>query len=263
MTGALVRREEAMVDHAPAPAAGRYGDLPYGPVMSRLLEPLHAGFGVINRYLALPALHAGLGPLLSGPWGGSMMILRTTGRTTGLRREAPLGYVIAEGAVYVCAGFGEQTAWYRNLVADPNVEVVLPTVAFAGRGERVTDPDEWGRVFPAYVTALGLVGRATLGDVRGAAPDHLERIRAELPLVRIRPTGIAPGPADPGGRAWIVAQLVSLLVAVGLFRAAVGVVRVLRRTDRRRPVGPVHRSGRHVRRPTASPNMHHGGGAVR
>ena len=35
----------------------------------------------------------------------------------------------------------------------------------SGLAEPVTDRAEWDRVFPAYVRALGLVGRLTLGDL--------------------------------------------------------------------------------------------------
>jgi hypothetical protein len=122
--------------------------------------------------------------------------------------------VIREGAVYCCAGFGRRTAWYRNLVADPRVEVILPTSAIAGLAETVTDEDEWGRVFPEYVRALGLIGRLTLGDVRTADEARLITIRAQLPLVRIRPTGLASGPADPGGGLWIVVQTLASVVVI-------------------------------------------------
>jgi len=176
--------------------------------MTQALGPLHRVFDIVNRWFALPALRAGLGPLFSTPLTGSMLILRTTGRTSGLPREAPLGYVIREGSVYVCAGFGRRTAWYRNLAADPRVEVVLPSLAFAGTAETVTDRAEWDRVFPDYVRALGLIGRLTLGDARTVDQGRLDEIRVSLPLVRIRPTGLAPGPSDPGGRMWVVVQAV-------------------------------------------------------
>lgn len=203
-------------------------DLPYGPHMTQALGPLHRGFDIVNRWFALPALRAGLGPLFSTPLTGSMLILRTTGRTSGLPREAPLGYVIRDGSVYVCAGFGRRTGWYRNLAADPRVEVVLPSLAVAGTAETVTDRAEWDRVFPAYLRALGIVGRLTLGDPRALDRERMDAIRTSLPLVRIRPTGLAPGPADPGGRMWVPIQ--------GLWLAAIGwlVVRAARR--RRGPV---------------------------
>ena len=208
------------------PVGETVADLPYGPILSHGLGPLQKAFGPLNRWVVAPAVRAGLGPLFSTPLTGSMMLLRTTGRRSGLPREAPLGYVIREGAVYCCAGFGRRTAWYRNLVADPRVEVILPTSAIAGLAETVTDPAEWGRIFPAYIRALGLIGRLTLGDVSTADDDRLAAIRTKLPLVRIRPTGLASGPADPGGGLWIVVQAV---VTVVVIRSAVWAGRRIRR----------------------------------
>ena len=145
----------------------RFGDLPYGPTMTRLLEPMHGAFIQLNRWFAVPALRAGLGPLFSTPVLGSLMVLRTTGRKSGLPRDVPLGYAILDGCVYCIAGFGAETQWFRNIQADPAVEVVLPTATFRGVAEEVTDPDEWTRAFRLLMTNLGPIGRATSGDVRG------------------------------------------------------------------------------------------------
>ena len=199
---------------------GAFVGLPYEGRLRHDLDALHGAFKAVNRWLVLPALHAGLGALFSTPATGALMILRTTGRKSGRWREAPLGYVVMDGAVYVCAGFGRTTGWYRNLEADPRVEVVLPTVAFAGRAETVVDEAEWSRVFPAYLGALGAVGRATVGDFARASRERRARLRTELPLVRIRPTGIAPGPADPGGRMWVILQLIWLVGLAAIVRAA-------------------------------------------
>ena len=185
--------------------------LPYGPLTSRMLPAMHRAFLVLNRRLALPVLHAGLAPFWSLPVTGYMAILRTRGRKSGVVREAPLGYVISEGAVYVWAGFGPATQWLRNVEADPRVEVVLPGRSFAGLAEVVTDPDERLRAGRALAAALGVIGMMTLGlNPRTATDEELSRRTAGLPLVRIRPTGIAAGPFDPGGRAWIACQLVAI-----------------------------------------------------
>jgi deazaflavin-dependent oxidoreductase (nitroreductase family) len=225
-----------MVSLAPPekPRVNPFGELPYPPRFAASLGPLHRAFGIVNRWFAAPALRGGLGPLFSTPLTGSMMLLRTTGRTSGLRREAPLGYLICDGAVYCCAGFGVKTAWYRNLVADPRVEVILPTVAFSGMAERVTDRTEWDRVYPAYARALGIVGRLTLGDLSKASPDQLDDVFRSLPLVRIRPTGLAPGPADPGGAMWVVIQgSLIVLTMVALKRVVARARRCGRTQDRR------------------------------
>jgi deazaflavin-dependent oxidoreductase (nitroreductase family) len=201
--------------------------LPYGPLMSRTLPAMHRAFLVLNRRLALPVLHAGLAPFWSLPITGYMAILRTRGRRSGVVREAPLGYVISEGSVYVWAGFGPQTAWLRNVEADPHVEVVLPGRSFAGLAEVVTDPDERLRAGRALTAALGVIGMMTLGvNPRTASDEELARRTEGLPLVRIRPTGIAAGPFDPGGRAWVVCQLVALWAS---WRALVVLARGVRR----------------------------------
>lgn len=184
--------------------------LPYGQLMSRMLPVMQRVFLLLNRRLALPVLHAGLAPFWSLPITGYMAILRTRGRRSGLVREAPLGYVIWEGAVYVWAGFGPKTQWLRNIEADPRVEVVLPGRSLSGLAEVVTDPDERLRAGRALTAALGVVGMASLGvNPRTASDEELSRRTEGLPLVRIRPTGIAAGPLDPGGRAWILYQLVA------------------------------------------------------
>lgn len=217
------------------PPANPFGELPYSPGFAAALGPLHRAFGIVNRWFAAPALKAGLGPLFSTPLTGSMMLLRTTGRTSGVRREAPLGYFICDGAVYCCAGFGVKTAWYRNLVADPRVEVILPTIAFAGLAEPVTDRTEWDRVYPAYARALGIIGRWTLGDLSKASPEQLDDVFRSLPLVRIRPTGLAPGPADPGGGIWAVIQGSLIVLAIVALRRVVARGRRCDRAQERRP----------------------------
>jgi deazaflavin-dependent oxidoreductase (nitroreductase family) len=190
------------------PAPTRFGELPYGPTMTRLLEPMHGGFIQLNRWVAVPVLRAGLGPLFSTPVLGSLMVLRTTGRTSGLQRDAPLGYAILDGAVYCIAGFGAATQWLRNIQADPAVEVVLPLTSFRGVAEEVSDPDEWARAFRQLMANMGPIGRATAGDTRGLSDDELREAGRGLPVVRIRPTGIGSGPADPGGLMWIPVQAV-------------------------------------------------------
>jgi hypothetical protein len=82
--------------------------------MTLLLGPLRRAFLIVNSLFS-PALERGLGALVSNPLTGYLLVLRTRGRRTGLMRAAPLGYVVLDGAIYCCAGFGETTAWYRNV----------------------------------------------------------------------------------------------------------------------------------------------------
>jgi deazaflavin-dependent oxidoreductase (nitroreductase family) len=178
--------------------------------MTRLLPAMHRSFLIANRWLMVPALRAGLGPLFSNPVTGSLMVLRTRGRRSGQWRDAPLGYVIRDGAVYCCAGFGPSTQWLRNLRADPRVELELPTRAVAGVADEVTEPAEWAPAMRALLGSMGPVGRWTAGDVRGMSDDELLAHGAGVPLVRVRVTGLASGPFDPGGSGWIIINGVML-----------------------------------------------------
>jgi len=223
----------ALISEAPAP-------LPYGPILTRLLRPMQRGFLVLNRSLMAPLLRRGLGWLLANPLTGHLMLLRTRGRRSGLVREAPLGYVIDRGAAYCVAGYGTPTPWFHNLLADPAVEVVLPTRRFRGRAAPVTDPAEWLREYRALISSFGIVGRLVVGDIRRLADDELLERHRSLPVVRITPAeGEAPlvaGAFDPGGSGWIlpyVATALGLGVLLARRRARPG-------SSRRR-----HASGRH------------------
>ncbi len=196
-------------------------DLPYGPLISRTLPLLDRAFRIANRYYVLPAIKAGLGPLHANPLTGSWMLLRTTGRTSGRTREVALGYAILDGSVYCSAGFGPRTHWYRNLLADPRVEVVLPGGAFAGTAETVTDPAELDRAWRSLIRALGTIGRVFV-CAPDAPAEELAAKCAGLPLVRVRPTGIASGPADPGGWLWVTLTMVGLAWLVSRLRARTG-----------------------------------------
>ena len=192
------------------PGARDRSALPYRAGLGRILEPLHRWLIPANGLLA-PALRAGLGALISNPVTGYLLVLRTRGRRTGRVREVPLGYQIVDGAIYCCAGFGTGTAWYRNVLADARVEVVLPGRTFVGRAEAVTDPTEWLRGYRALMASLGMVSRSALGDLGRVDDETLLARHRTLPLIRITPTAVVAGELDPGGRAWLGALAAWLL----------------------------------------------------
>lgn len=181
---------------------------------------MHAAFLALNRWMAAPLLRAGLGAWAGTPIGGYVLLLRARGRTSGAVRDVPLSYLVTDGAAWVCAGFGERTQWYRNVAADPRVEVLLPGRAVACVATDGRDPTVRVRVLPALVRAVGLPGM--LGGVRlGASDAEILEAYAWIPLVRLRPLGdpLVAGPDDPGGTAWIWRQAVVVaLVLLGVAR---------------------------------------------
>lgn len=174
--------------------------LPYGPRLTPHLATSRRALQALNRVMA-PALRAGLGPYLATPAMGSLLLLRTRGRVSGMVREAPLEYALHDGTVLVLAGFGRDTHWLRNALAEPRVQVVLPGAVFDGVAAEITDPVERRAAFRVLIGALGLPGRATLGPSAGLTGERVDELAAALPILAITPTGIRPGPFDPGGLA--------------------------------------------------------------
>jgi len=194
--------------------------LPYGPTMSAMLGPLRRAFRVVNRRVTAPVIRAGGGPLLATPVAGSILLLRTRGRKSGLIREVPLGYTVVGGRVVVVSGYGREAHWFRNALADPEVEVLLPGALIGGRAEELTEPEERRAVFRALVESMGIVGRLTLGDVRGKSDAEVDALAAALPVLAITPTAVHPGPFDPGGTGTRINTALGVLLVAALAAAA-------------------------------------------
>lgn len=161
-------------------------------------------FAYLNRYLMVPLFRLGLGPWLGTPFGGYSMALKVIGRKTGKVRYAPVNYAIANGKVYCLAGFGQTSDWYRNLSANPNVEVILPGGALHGIAEPLTDPGERLRIIRQILINAGFAGFFYGFDPRKVSDDELARVTQNIPAICIRPNGIGSGARDPGGWAWVI-----------------------------------------------------------
>ena len=94
--------------------------------------------GMLRLLLRLPPLLYRRG--LARRMGPRFLLLTTTGRRTGLARTVGLNYARDGHTVYVSSGFG-RTDWYRNLVADPGVEVQVGTERWRGPGPTGVGPD--------------------------------------------------------------------------------------------------------------------------
>ena len=76
---------------------------------------------VFKWIFKLPILQYKLG--LGWMIGRYILLLTTTGRKSGLPRHTPLEYEYdrAHDRYRIMAGWGGNTDWYRNLLADPHV----------------------------------------------------------------------------------------------------------------------------------------------
>ena len=199
---------------------------PLEGAMATIVPAVGRSLRVLNRWFMVPAIRFGLGAWLGTPVGGYILLLRVRGRKSGLMRETPLSYLVAEGAAWVMAGFGTRTQWFRNLQASPEVEVWLPGRVLRCRAEEEVDPEVRARIMPALTRAAGVPG-ALIGCNPWSAPDErILELLSWIPLVRLAPVDgpIAAGPDDPGGHAWIWRQ--GLVLWLTLWLLGVGRRRV-------------------------------------
>ena len=86
-----------------------------------------------------------------------MLLLTTTGRTSGMQRTVPLLYLRSDDRLIVIASYGgrqEHPEWYRNLLSEPKASVQI-------RGERrdvvsaTMEPLERAEWWPRIVDAYG------------------------------------------------------------------------------------------------------------
>ncbi len=182
----------------------------------------HIFFRVANRTTMVPLHRAGLAAWLGNPVTGWQLLVTIHGRMSGQPRPVPLGYIVRDGAAWVMAGYGTRTQWYRNVLADPAVELRLP-----GRGPvtasatEARDPVTRARIIPPLVRSMALPG-LLVGTLPATASDkRILELTSWVPLVAIRPIDgpLVPGPDDPGGRGWVGRQLIALAVTAAVILA--------------------------------------------
>lgn len=181
--------------------------------MSKAEELLRQGFKSFNRFMLL-LWRLGLGAMVNG-WpavGGRIMVLTHMGRKSGLRRRTPVNYVEINGDLYCTAGFGAVSDWYRNLLANPTVDVWLPTGWWTGVAEDVTTQADSLPILRQVLVNSGFAAYAAGVNPRTMTDIELRSVTKAYRLVRIRRTVACTGSDGPGDLAWIWPVATSVLL---------------------------------------------------
>jgi len=121
---------------------------------SKQLETLRKVFHAMNPFMVF-LLKIGLGwtmnilPAVSG----RIMVIKHRGRKSGKEYLTPVNYALVDGDVYCTAGFGSTLDWYRNILANPSIELQLPEGWRKVRAEDVSDSPR--RVFLMRQVIIG------------------------------------------------------------------------------------------------------------
>ncbi len=167
-------------------------------------ETLRQTFKVFNRFMLL-LWRLGLGGMVNA-WpdvGGRIMVLVHTGRRSGKRRLQPLNYAVVDDALYCVAGFGPVSDWYRNVLAQPQVEVWLPDGWWSAEAQDVSDVPGRLPLVRQVIIASGFAGRLAGLDARHMPDADLDRLTQSYRLLRLRRTLPRTGLSGPGDLAWL------------------------------------------------------------
>lgn len=139
--------------------------------------------------LPLKAYQHNAGPAL----GRTFLAFTHVGRRTGLSHQAVamvLRYAEASGEAVICAGWGPQTEWYRNLRAEPAVQVQLGGRTFTPQQRFLTEEEafdvavQFRREHPRRMRLISTV--LGWGNLRDDGP--LREFVRTHPFVAFRPT---------------------------------------------------------------------------
>lgn len=146
-----------------------------------------AFFRILNRYIVVPAFESGLGWLISNPITGSIMVLKTTGRKSGITRYAPVNYAQVDGDIYCYQGRRMKGKWYLNILSNPRVEVLLPDRSLIGHAEQIANDREAAYAIREILKSSGLGGFIYGFNPFAITDDELKRKTKGIPIIKIKP----------------------------------------------------------------------------
>lgn len=149
------------------------------------LSSLRRFFHSMNRFMVW-MWKIGLGRFMNC-WpavGGRMMLIAHRGRKSGRAYLTPVNYALVDDDIYCTAGFGAGTDWYRNLLADPCVELWLPQGRRRARAGDVSDSPRRPELLRAITIASGFAGPLLGVNPKRLSNDQLAQIGKDYRLVR-------------------------------------------------------------------------------
>ncbi len=149
---------------------------------------------------------------------GQLMVLTHVGRKSGKTYRQPLNYALADGDVYCVAGFGAISDWYKNITANPRVQVWLPDGWWEGIARDVSDAPNRVPLLRAVIRGSGFAGRLAGIDVNTISDTELDLLTRDYRLIRIERMTARTGSDGPGDLAWVWQAATVILLGMVLLK---------------------------------------------
>jgi hypothetical protein len=123
-----------------------------------------------------------------------------------------VNYAIHQGAIWCISGGRKTSDWYKNLLATPDIEVILPGGAVFGHVSEEKEPETRRIVIRQVLKNAGFAGFFEGYNPWKISDEELLTKIGDLPLLKITPIGIGSSASDPKGWAWITMLILAALV---------------------------------------------------
>jgi len=143
-------------------------------------------FRIFNRYIVVPAFQRNLGRFISNPITGNIMVIKTRGRRTGKIRYTPVHHALIGENIYCYQGKHLKGQWYLNVLANPDVEILLPSSALKGHAEVVSDRKEAAIAIRQILKGSGIWAFLYGFNPYTIKDEILEEKVQGIPVIRIR-----------------------------------------------------------------------------
>jgi len=173
-------------------------------------------FKFLNRYFMVPIFRLGLGPLMTNPLSGYIMVMKTIGRRSGKVRYVPVNYAIWRGEVFCLSGGRNSADWYKNLLAHAEIEIIMPGGAIFGKVDCPYQSEDRLLIVRQILKNAGFAGFFEGYNPWKIRDEELEIKAADIPVIRITPVGLGAGASDPLGWAWISFTVTAILFILGI-----------------------------------------------
>jgi len=107
-----------------------------------------------------------------------LAVLTTTGRRTGKLRHRAIRAVRDGDLVYAVALFGDDSAWVKNLRAQPNVKLKLGGTTYHAFARDVRQGEDQDRAARAYVAGAGWFDYVDYANFLWSVPTRAKMLRA-------------------------------------------------------------------------------------
>jgi len=150
---------------------------------------------------------------------GRIMVITHVGRKSGLHYRTPVNYAQVDGEIYCTAGFGSVSDWYRNMLANPQIELWLPNGRWMAKAQDISNDERRVPLLRQVIIASGAVGPMMGVDPKKMDDTEFARLTTDYKLVRIHRIRPLSGPGGSGDLAWVwILPLVALAVFLGVRR---------------------------------------------